>query len=411
MFNKVWHDIWIVMFVVLIIVGIVAGQGLVIGLGVMGLIVAGVSWVWNKLSLEEVHYERKIEQPRVFIDEDTRMTISVLNRKPLPLGKLSVVDEIPDEVEVEDARMAVSSSPNAKIIMHNTSLAWYERIRWEYKIRGNRRGFFKIGPARMESGDLFGFFESHKPVERNDYLLVYPRIVPLPELGIPAMRPLGETRGGVRIFQDESRPSGLREYEVGDPLKIVDWKATARMQGLQVRTFEPSSAFTVILVVLVETAERTWEGYSPINLERVITSAASVASYATEQQYSVGLFSNGTPILADRPMRLNPSSNPDQLTIILEALATIRPLAIGPMAPQLEQNSRQFPLGSTLVVIAAILTPDMMSVIADLRAKGHRMVVIFVGDTDPPDMPEGVLLHDLRGYFENMELASEFGPR
>ena len=183
------------------------------------------------------------------------------------------------------------------------------------------------------------------------------------------------------------------------------------MQSLQVRTYEPSSAFTVILVVLVETSERTWQGYSPVNLERVITSAASVASYATEQQYSVGLFSNGTPILAERPMRLEPSRSPEQLTIILEALATIRPLAIGPMAPQLEQNSRRFPLGSTLVVIAAILTQDMMSVISDLRAKGHRMVVIFVGDTDPPDMPEGVILHDLRRYFENMELASEFGPR
>ncbi len=411
MFNRIWHDIWIVMFVLLIIVGIVSRQGLVIGLGVMGLIVAGVSWVWNKLSLEEVYYEREIEQPRVFIDEETNMTISVVNRKPLPLGKLNVVDEVPDDVEVVDARMSASSSPNSKIIMHNTSLAWYERIRWEYKIKGKSRGFYRIGPARMESGDLFGFFESHKPVDRNDYILVYPRVVSLPELGIPAVRPLGETRGGIRIFQDESRPSGLREYQVGDPLKIVDWKATARMQDLHVRTFEPSSAFTVILVVLVETAERTWEGYSPVNLERVITSAASVASYATEQQYSVGLFSNGTPILADRPMRLNPSSNPEQLTIILEALATIRPLAIGPMAPQLEQNSRQFPLGATLVVIAAILTQDMMSVISDLRAKGHRIVVIFVGDTEPPAMPEGVILHDLRRYFENLELASEFGPR
>ena len=97
MFNKVWHDIWILMFALLIIVGIIAGQGLVIGLGAMGLVVAGVSWVWNRLSLEEVHYERAIEQPRVFIDEETSMTISVLNRKPLPLGKLSVVDEIPDE--------------------------------------------------------------------------------------------------------------------------------------------------------------------------------------------------------------------------------------------------------------------------------------------------------------------------
>ena len=411
MFNKVWHDIWIVMFVVLIIVGIVAGQGLVIGLGVMGLIVAGVSWVWNRLSLEEVHYERKIEQPRVFIDEDTHMTISVLNRKPLPLGKLSVVDEIPDEVEVEDARMAVSSSPNAKIIMHNTSLAWYERIRWEYKIRGNRRGFFKIGPARMESGDLFGFFESHKPVERSDYLLVYPRVVPLPELGIPAVRPLGETRGGIRIFQDESRPSGLRQYEVGDPLKIVDWKATARMQQLQVRTFEPSTSFTVVLVVDVDTTAHYWEGYSAANLERITVAGASVASYAAEQGYNLGLFSNGTPMLADRPMKIAPSQSPDQLTIILEALATIRPMAMGQMWTQLAQNSRQFPLGATLVLVTAFFQPEIAEVVRTLKARGYGLVVVHVGDGEWPEMPEGVIVHELRTYFEGIEYAGPFTPR
>ena len=191
----------------------------------------------------------------------------------------------------------------------------------------------------------------------------------------------------------------------------MDWKATARMQQLQVRTFEPSSSFTVILVVVVETSERSWEGYSPINLERVITTAASVASYAAEQQYSLGLFSNGTPILADRPMKLEPTSNPEQLTIILEALATVRPLPIGPMAPQLAQNLRQFPIGSTLVVIAALLPEDLVETIADLRRQGYRLIVIYVGDVDPRPMPEGVTLRDLRRFFDNLDLADEFGPR
>ena len=242
----------------------------------------------------------------------------------------------------------------------------------------------------MESSDLFGFFSCQKSERKTDYLLVYPKVVPLPELGMPAVRPLGETRGGITIFQDPSRPSGLREYQVGDPLKIVDWKSTARMQQLQVRTFEPSSAFTVILVVVIETSEHSWEGYSPVNLERVITASASVASYAASQQYSIGLFSNGTPILTDRPMKLEPASSPEQLTVILEALATVRPLPIGPMAPQLAQNLRQFPIGSTLVVIAGLLSEDLVATIADLKRQGYQVVVLFVGDEEPPEMPSGV---------------------
>ena len=414
MFNRFWHDIWILMFVVLILTGIFAGQGLVIGLGAMGLLVAGMSWLWNRLSLEEVHYERSVSQSRVFMGEETTLAVSLTNRKPIPLGRVDTEDEFPEEIEVIGAEVAPSSNPKSMVLRHHTSMSWYERINWEYTIRCATRGFYRFGPVKMESGDLFGFFDSEKTGRSSDYLLVYPKVVPLPDLGMPAARPLGETRGGIAIFQDPSRPWGIREYAVGDPLKIVDWKATARMRQLQVRTFEPSSSFTVIMVVLVETSERPWEGYSPTNLERVITASASVASYAAEQQYSIGLFSNGTPILSDRPMKLAPASRPEQLTIILEALATVRPLPIGPMPPQLAQNLRQFPMGSTLVVISAILSAEMVDTISNLRRQGYRLVVIFVGDSDPPQMPEGVIMHDLRTFFEDMETMEttlEFRPR
>ncbi|MDP6072030.1 MAG: DUF58 domain-containing protein [SAR202 cluster bacterium] len=411
MFDQFWHDIWIILFVLLIIIGVFAGQGLVIGLGAMGLVVAGISWVWNKLSLEEVAYTRKISQSRVFIGEDTTLAITVTNRKPLPLGRLEITDEVPEELLVADAEISPSANPRYNVMRHTTSLAWYERISWEYKVTANHRGFYRIGPARLESGDLFGFFNSEARASDNDYLLVYPQVVPLPELGIPAVRPLGETRGGIAIFQDPSRPAGIRDYQLGDPLKTVDWKLSARMQRLQVRTFEPSSSFTVVLVVVVETAERSWEGYSPTNLERVITTAASLASYVSEKQYSLGLFSNGTPILTDRPMKIPPARSPEQLTIILEALATIRPLPIGPMAPQLAQYTTQFSQGVTLVVVAALINEDMVETIDDLRRHGYKIVVVYVGDRSCPPLPDGVLVHDLQDHLEKMEMASEFGPR
>ncbi len=411
MFDQFWHDIWIILFVLLIIIGVFAGQGLVIGLGAMGLVVAGISWVWNKLSLEEVAYTRKISQSRVFIGEDTTLAITVTNRKPLPLGRLEITDEVPEELLVADAEISPSANPRYNVMRHTTSLAWYERISWEYKVTANHRGFYRIGPARLESGDLFGFSNIEARASDNDYLLVYPQVVPLPELGIPAVRPLGETRGGIAIFQDPSRPAGIRDYQLGDPLKTVDWKLSARMQRLQVRTFEPSSSFTVVLVVVVETAERSWEGYSPTNLERVITTAASLASYVSEKQYSLGLFSNGTPILTDRPMKIPPARSPEQLTIILEALATIRPLPIGPMAPQLAQYTTQFSQGVTLVVVAALINEDMVETIDDLRRHGYKIVVVYVGDRSCPPLPDGVLVHDLQDHLEKMEMASEFGPR
>ena len=410
MFNAFWYDVWIFLFVLLIAIGLFAGQGLVIGLGVMGLLVAGTSWLWNKLSLEDLSYEREVSQSRVFIGEETTLSITVTNRKPVPLGMLRMEDEVPDRIQIAAENVVTSSQPNSNVLRHSTSLAWYERMKWEYKIKSDHRGFYRIGPARLESGDLFGFFTSRKQAPDDAYLLVYPKVVPLPDLVMPAIRPLGETRGGIAIFQDPSRPQGIRDYQVGDPMKTIDWKVSAKMQQLQVRTFEPSSAFTVVLVVVVETTERSWEGYMPTNLESVIVAAASVAAYAAQREYSLGLFSNGTPILADRPMKIPPTRSPEQLTIILEALATIRPLPIGPMAPQLTQHARQFPVGATLVIVAALISDDMVEAIVNLKRQGYKLVLLHVGSRECPELPEGVLVHTLSDYLERMEVASEFGP-
>ena len=400
LFSRAWRNPWMTLSVVLILLGAVAREGLVIGFGVMGLLVAGISWLWNKVSLEEVSYERHLSQQRAFIGEEISMTVTLTNKKPVPLSRVEVNDQVSDAIAIADADITPGLSPNTQELRHSTSMAWYERIRWDYHVTCSKRGLHRIGPAQMESGDLFGFYISEKSVPDEEYLLVYPRVVPLTELGLPAARPLGEVGGGLRIFQDPSRPSGLRDYQQGDPMKIVDWKASARMQKLQVRTFDPSSAITLIMVVVVETTARYRQGYSPPNLELVITAAASVASYAAEQQYSLGLFSNGTPILSDRPMKIAPSRSPEQLTIILEALATVQPLEMmGHMADQLAEHTRRFPIGATLVVITAFLPPELVEAIRNLKAQGHRMVVLYVGDGSSPELPEGVLGHELQEYF------------
>jgi len=411
---------WVILFAILVIVGIFAAEGLVIGFGVMGLSVTGIAWVWNKVSLEELTYERHLSRDRMSVGEDVSLSITLTNRKPVPLGRVSVEDELAKEIELTVASTGAKATSSDSALRHSTSMAWYERIRWGYKVTCNQRGLYLFGPVRITSGDLFGFFKSVKSEPSRDYLIVYPRVLPLSELGLPASRPLGEVAGGLRIFQDPSRPMGIRDYERGDPMKTVDWKASAKMQRLQVRTFEPSSSFTVMLCMAVETSERVWQGYSQVHLERVVSATASVANYAAERSYTVGLFSNGIPvlahrsvgppILAQRPMRIPASRSPEQQAAILEALATVRPLAMSSMDTQLGEYARQLPIGATIVVLAAFISSRLVEVIGDLKSQGHKMVVIYVGDTPCPDMLDGVLVHEIGDYMARLELAGEFGP-
>ena len=97
--------------------------------------------------------------------------------------------------------------------------------------------------------------------------------------------------------------------------------------------------------------------------------------------------------------------------VILEALATVRPLAMSSMDTHLGSYARQLPLGATVVVIAAFISSGLVEVIGDLKREGRQMVVVYVGDDPCPGMPEGVLVHEIGDHLARMELSSEFGPR
>ena len=410
MLGRFWQDIWITLFIVLILIGIFSGTGVVIAFASMGLLVAGIARLWNRLSLEKVSYERRLSRQRVFPGEEVTLALVVTNGKPVPMPWLRLSDEIPTEIEVIDEGLGSTGNLQSRAIRHEASLGWYERIRWEHRIRCFRRGYYRMGPVRIATGDLFGFYENRMVVEKQDYLLVYPRVVPLEELLVPGARPLGEVKDGSRIFQDRTRPSGVREYQRGDPLNIVDWKATAKRDRLQVRTFDPSSSITIILAVAIETTAHHWEGFSSEYLERVITAAASVATYAIEHEYSLGLFANGTPVLSDRPMRIPPSRDPGHLGVVLEALASINPVAVGSMANQLAQHASQFPMGATIVLAAAIVSPELVEVLRTLKGRGFGVVMMYAGDQPCPPLPPGVAVHEVGAIFASEERSGEPVP-
>jgi uncharacterized protein (DUF58 family) len=222
---------------------------------------------------------------------------------------------------------------------------------------------------------------------------------------------MGDVLGGARIFQDPSRPLGVREYQRDDPLKIVDWKATARSQQLQVRTYEPTTSMTVVLVVAVDTREPYWDVYDPRDLEWVITVSASMASYAADREYAVGLFTNDMPVQARRPLAVPPARGREQLGQVLGALATVRSYAFRPMSTTLAEHANRFPLGATLAVASAYLPPEFIGALRDVKRHGHEVTVLYVGAEPCPDMGDGILVYELRDRLIELEQTNEVVPR
>jgi hypothetical protein len=83
--------------------------------------------------------------------------------------------------------------------------------------------------------------------EHIDRLLVYPKILPLEDIGIPSRHPFGDLRVKRHLFEDPVLVMTTREYVNGDPLKYIHWKSTARLQKLQSRVFEHTTTIDMAL--------------------------------------------------------------------------------------------------------------------------------------------------------------------
>jgi uncharacterized protein (DUF58 family) len=359
---------------------------------------------WSRHLFDRLELKREPAEKRVFIGERVPLQVELENRKPLPLPwyewRLALSEHLPVEKEV----LGAAAVPGQKWLIRKGALGWYQRHQWTFTLAPDARGYHQVGPATIRSGDLLGAYTRSIEDERRSHLVVFPRVFSMEDLGLPSERPFGERRGGNRVFEDPLRIAGLREYRPGDPLRRIDWKATARSGDLRSRVYEPSATQQLYLLVNIDTMEHAWEGYLRDELERIVSVSASLCVWAAGARYAVGLLANGAFPDADRPIRLPPSRSRDQVSRLLEALAVIQPLTMGDLAGAIQRESGKLPQGSTLVVVASLMPPALAGVLARLHDEGHHVFVIATSARVREAVPPGIGLREVGGVFQRAEV-------
>jgi len=357
------------------------------------LLVAGVSYVWQRYCLTNLSYHRSIGQQRAFFGEDVPLTVEIVNAKPLPLAWVEVEDTIPGgRLTLEPAHVSPSHIPGRRLLSMLLSVRWYERVRRHYTINCAARGVHIFGPATLRTGDVFGLNTQELNLTDENYLLVYPKVVSLERLGLPASSPFGDLP--VRrqwLFEDPMRTVGVREYRPGDNPRRLHWKATARAPGqsLQVKVLEPTTSHRLQILLNVNTSDEnwSWQGYDPQALEAAITTAASVANWATDHGFLVGLSANAKLFHSSAAVRIAPSRDPHQLMHIFEALALLVPMGSMPIESLVELESHDLAYGSTVVVVSSVSGEALIYQLQQLKRAGHTPVLLLITADEEPVAP------------------------
>lgn len=237
---------------------------------------------------ESLAVERSMSKLEAQIGERIQIGLKVINQSRWLVPWVLIEDLLPK-------RMMSPPLSGLKLIGATTKLLSFaskqQRVH-AYELMTLRRGFFRVGPTLVETGDLLGLHRKHRILTDSNYLLVYPKIIPLEGVEIATKRPMGEMRVHDRILEDPTQMVGIRAYRAGDPLNRVHWKATARTGTLHSRVFQPTSMQGTMIVLDLH-RDTNPERHEPVRTDLAVTMAASLAHALYTMGQPFGLITNG----------------------------------------------------------------------------------------------------------------------
>jgi uncharacterized protein (DUF58 family) len=268
------------------------------------------------------------------------------------------------------------------------SIGWQERVTKKARIRFNHRGIYTIGPVLLKAADPLGLFPVEQRVEDSADVTVFPEPHQDPRLPQVLRFWLGEQARRKQLLDDPVFFAGLREYRPGDPLKWIDWKASARTGETQVRVFEESRRLDIAVLLDVRTYEYVWEGYSLETVESTISVAAAVAEQLLSESCQVSLSCNAM-MNAGFPEDLESGSGTGQLGLAMRHLAAVLPYAGKPLTEYIEATVTKLPATTSLVIVTPHLPEDTTAWLTEHQDLRQRTLLLYVGH------PENATFGDL----------------
>jgi uncharacterized protein (DUF58 family) len=329
---------------------------------------------------DRLEYSRALSRKVSAWGGEIELTTTIANRKWLPVIWLRVADQWP--VSVEPLRTVMRRTYKATYRLEQAlTVRWYERVRRHYVGRCTERGIYRFGPAQMEASDPFGMTAVIEELTDSEQLMVLPKVLAVPQLDLLVGRPLVGAPARRALARDPASFIGVRRYQSGDPLRAVNWRATARASALQVNEWEPTTTAAVKLLLNTRVHEYVHQGSGIDEIELLLVVAASLSVELARLGWAVGLASNAYLSGQWGAIDIEPSNGGE--TEILETLARVIALPPSTMNEVMRRELASDDGATEYFVITAGLHGGLTPQLARLREQAPTHAV-YVGDVPEP---------------------------
>jgi len=303
--------------------------------------------------------ERAISEERVAPGQPVKVELKVTNLGE-NLRRLCLRDLLP-----ENSIVLTGST------MRMLSLKKGETVKWTYTFSGSR-GFHALSCLETSAGDLFSLITVRQNVPTNGQILIMPAAPRIRRISIRTRAtrvysgtiPAHQGGPGVDFF-------GIREYQPGDPMRVVNWRVSAHQSQEHVLYANEFEQERVADVGIILDARRHVNqlGEKLTIFDDSILAAASLSDAFLSSGNRVGLLIYGQYINWTLP-----GYGKRQRELILHALARALPGNSQAFSGIYIPGSL-FPSNSQLVFISPLVDDDVRPLV-NLRALGYALIVV-----------------------------------
>jgi uncharacterized protein (DUF58 family) len=315
-------------------------------------------------------FRLSLELDRDRLVEGELVTITIDLHARTPIERLELHVPLPESFEIVEGATPLT-----------LRLAWDEERTIELKARPRRWGAHLIGELFIRAHDRLDLFGYEGTLDRRQPLKVYPSAEELRSLVAPLETQVHTGNQVARTKGDGIEFADLRRYEHGDPLRRINWRASARRNELWVNEMHPERN-TDVIVFLDTFVEAREEDESTLDV--AVRAAATLADRYLERKDRVGLISFGGYL-----NWLLPSSGLVQLYRIVDSLLDTEIILSYAWKGVDVIPSRTLPPKALIFAITPLLDERAVTTLLDLRARGFDLTVLEVSPVAFASAAEG----------------------
>lgn len=187
--------------------------------------------------------ERKIEPAHIERGQSAKVLITIERKTSFPFAYI-MMEELVDSEGLVQAKKENSNA--IKFV------GFRKKFSWHYDLDNIPRGEHRYLGVTVIFYDFFGWVKKLVVAEKEQTILVYPRIREMKYAALQTKYDVGPMMSPYSIIKDTSMAVGLREYVPGDRFSWIHWKSFARTQTLQSKEFEDRQSSELMLVLDVK---------------------------------------------------------------------------------------------------------------------------------------------------------------